>query len=58
MPTKKPRVQTILDEKTYQKFKTLCELNRRSESQLANIIITDYIKNLERVNGEIHLEKE
>ena len=34
MPTKKPRVQTILNEDIYEKFKTLCDKEMRTESQI------------------------
>ena len=40
MPTKKPRVQTILNEDIYEKFKTLCNKEMRTESQMASFIIT------------------
>lgn len=47
MPTKKPRVQTILNENTYEKFKKMCEKEMRTESQMASIIITKYIEEYE-----------
>ena len=34
MPTKKPRVQTILNEDIYEKFKTLCDKEMRTESKI------------------------
>ena len=43
MPTKKPRVQTILNEDIYEKFKTLCDKEMRTESQMASFIITKFI---------------
>lgn len=47
MPTKKPRVQTILSEDVYKKFKELCEKEMRTESQMASMIITKYIEEYE-----------
>jgi hypothetical protein len=44
MPTKKPRVQTILNEDAYKDFKALCEIEMRTESQMASFIITKYIE--------------
>lgn len=43
MPTSKPRIQAILDEEIYIKFKEICESEGRSESNLAKYIITKYI---------------
>lgn len=47
MPTKKPRVQTILEENIYKKFKELCEKEMRTESQMSGFIITKYIEEYE-----------
>jgi len=44
MPTKKPRIQTILEENIYQTFKELCETEMRTESQMGAYIITKYIE--------------
>lgn len=61
MPTKKPRVQTILNEDIYEKFKTLCDKEMRTESQMASIIITKYINDYEaqqnRTEQKSKLEK-
>ena len=57
MPTKKPRVQTILENETYLKFRKLCEIESRTESQLGKLIITNYIKQYESEHGEINLEE-
>lgn len=53
MPTKKPRIQTILEVQTYEKFKIICKTEMRTESQLSGYIITKYIKEYEQLNGEI-----
>ena len=61
MPTKKPRVQTILNEDIYEKVKTLCDKEMRTESQMASIIITKYINDYEaqqnRTEQKSKLEK-
>lgn len=58
---KKPRVQTILNEDIYEKFKTLCDKEMRTESQMASIIITKYINDYEaqqnRTEQKSKLEK-
>lgn len=53
MPTKKPRIQTILEIQTYEKFKIICETKMRTESQLSGYIITKYIKEYEQLHEEI-----
>lgn len=58
MPTKKPRVQTILDENEYKKFKILCKIKDRTESKLAGIIIKKYIEAYEAEHGPIPLPKQ
>lgn len=57
MPTKKPRIQALLEPEIYQKFKRLCENDMRTESQLGGKIITEYIKQYESIHGEIVLEE-
>ena len=37
MPTKKPVIQTVIDEEIYKKFKTICEKEDRTESKMAAI---------------------
>lgn len=61
MPTKKPKVQIILDENIYQKLKDIAEQDKRSISQMGSIIIENYIKNFEaqqnRAEQKSKLEK-
>lgn len=58
MPTKKPRVQTILSEDVYIKFKKLCDKEMRTESQMASLIITKYIEEYEaRQERETHKQE-
>lgn len=56
MPTKKPRVQTILEENQYKKLKYLCERDSRTESNMTKMIIEKYIKEYESIHGEIKVE--
>ena len=43
MPTKKPRVQSMLEPETYEKLKEICEIEGRSESQMIKLIIQEYV---------------
>lgn len=56
MPTKKPRIQALIEQKNYNKFKMLCEKEKRTESNFAGYIITKYIEEYEKVNGIIETE--
>lgn len=56
MATKKPRVQALLEQEIYEKFKVLCEIEDRTESKLGGKIITEYIKQYESEHGEIKIE--
>lgn len=47
MPTKKPKLQVILEETTYNKLKELAEEDKRSLSQMGSIIIEKYINEYE-----------
>lgn len=58
MPTKKPRIQSILENDTYEKFKYLCKKEVRTESQLCSYIITKYIENYETEHGTINIPPE
>lgn len=53
MPTKKPVIQTVVEESIYNKFKEICNREDRSESKMAAIIIKQYIEQYERENGRI-----
>lgn len=58
MPTKKPRVQALLEPKIYEKFKQLCMRDSRTESQMGGLIITEYIKQYETIHGVIEIKDE
>lgn len=58
MPTKKPRIQTILDEIDYKKFQKLCKQDDRTESKLAALIIKKYLQDYEVIHGEIKIEEQ
>lgn len=54
MPTKKPIIQTVVDEDIYDKFKEICKREDRTESKMAAIIIRQYIEQYEKENGHIN----
>ncbi len=56
MGTNKPRIQIILEQEYYKKFKKLCEQDDRSESKLGSKIIKQYIDQYEEIHGEIKTE--
>lgn len=58
MPTKKPRVQTILETETHEKFKQICAKEMRTESQMASYIITKFISDYESNHGTIKTKEE
>lgn len=53
MPTKKPRIQIILETEYYEKYKKLCERDDRTESKLGKRIIEKYIEEYEKIHGTI-----
>lgn len=53
MPTKKPVVQTVLDETLYLKFTKIAEIEKRSKSQLTAIAIEKYVEEYENNNGNV-----
>jgi len=53
MPTKKPVIQTVIDEEIYKKFKNICEKEDRTESKMAAIIIKQYVEQYEKEHGRI-----
>lgn len=56
MPSYKPKVQILLKQEYHDKFKELCEKERRSDSVMGAIMIETYIDNYEKENGEIILK--
>ncbi len=53
MPTKKPIIQTVIEEDIYNKFKEICKREDRTESKMAAIIIKQYVEQYERENGRV-----
>ena len=53
MGTNKPRIQIILENEYYQKYKELCKRDDRSESKLGSKIIKSYIDQYEEIHGPI-----
>lgn len=56
MPTKKPRIQTILEQEYYEKYCHLCKRDNRSESNFGKMIIEKYIDEYEKIHGEIKID--
>lgn len=54
MPTRKPVIQTVIEENIYNKFKEICNREDRSESKMAAIIIKQYVEQYEKENGRIN----
>ena len=57
MPTKKPRLQLILESEYYEKYKYLCDRDGRTESNMGKYIVQRYIDQYEEIHGEIKIEK-
>lgn len=54
MPTKKKIIQVVMDDETMVKFNALQKiLKRRYASELASLIITEYIERYEAENGSL-----
>lgn len=53
MPTKKPVVQTVLDEELFEKFCKIAEKEKRSKSQLTAIAVEEFINRYEANNGQV-----
>ena len=56
MPTKKPIVQTVLDESNFAKLKLLANNQDRSISNYAGYILKQFIKEYEEKFGEIKID--
>jgi len=56
MPSYKPKVQILLTQEYHEKFKALCEKERRSDSVMGAIMIEKYINDYESQHGEITIE--
>ena len=58
MPSKKPYIQIRTDEKTIQKFNFIADKDRRSMSNLGEVLIINHIEEYEAEHGEIRIEEE
>ncbi len=52
MPTKKPVLQVVIEQKYYDKISELAKADERSASYIAKKIIEQYFKELETKNPE------
>lgn len=57
MPTKKPVIQAVISEKTFEKIKVICEREDRSTSYIGGKAIEYYVKAYEEENGKIDIEQ-
>lgn len=57
MPSYKPKVQILLTTEYHEKFKALCEKERRSDSVMGAIMIEKYINDYEAEHGEIPIRE-
>lgn len=55
MPSKKPYIQIRTDDTTIKKFDFLAKQDRRSMSNLGEVLVLDYIKAYEAEHGEIEI---
>lgn len=56
MPSQKPQILIRTSEETKHKIQKIAESNKRSVSNMTELIIEDYIKNYEKKNGSINVE--
>lgn len=53
MPSNKPQLKTYVTEETANKFKVIAEKERRSTSNLLQVLIENKIKDYESKNGNV-----
>lgn len=58
MPSKKPYIQIRTDEKTIQKFDYIAKKDRRSMSNLGEVLVINHIEAYEAEHGEINITAE
>ena len=52
MPTNKPKIQAVIEQEYFDKFKSIAEKEERTISQLAKIIIKQFIDENEKKEKE------
>lgn len=58
MPTKKPIVQAVIDEKLFKKLEMICKLEERSKSYITEKAVKCYIELYEKEHGKIVIPPE
>lgn len=58
MPSNKPRIQALVTDQTYKKFKKICDIENRSESYIGGKAIEYYVKCYKEENGEIQISED
>lgn len=56
MPSQKPQILVRTSEETKIKLQKIAENNKRSVSNMAEIIIENYIESYERKNGSVSID--
>ncbi len=56
MPTKKPFLKTYVDNITYEKFKIIAENEKRSSSNLLEVLVLKEIERYESGHGTINIK--
>lgn len=56
MPSQKPQILVRTSEETKFKLQRIAENNKRSVSNMAEIIIENYIENYEKKNGRVSID--
>lgn len=57
MATKKPQVKAYIEQELREKFKTICDIEKRSESNMIEYLINKCVKEYESKNGNIKAEE-
>lgn len=57
MATKKPQVKAYIEQGLRNKFKTICDIEKRSESNMIEYLIDKCVKEYESQHGEIKAEE-
>lgn len=57
MATDREQIRSYVESSTKAKFKYICQLDNRSESNMVETLVLNYIKTYEAEHGEIRIEE-
>lgn len=57
MATDREQIRSYVESSTKTKFKHICQLDNRSESNMVETLVLNYIKAYEAEHGEIQIEE-